>query len=85
MALDVYFRDDIAQSIATVAVAMLSAAVAHGGTNSEYCRGVLDSARAQALNHGIPWAALSDEIHGALSDAARGELLEMLARALPEG
>ena len=85
MALDVYFRDDIAQSIATVTVAMLSAAVAHVGTNSEYCRGVLDSARAQALNHGIRWATLTDEIQGALSDAAQCELLDMVARALPEG
>lgn len=66
MALEVYFRDDIAQGIACVTVAMLSASMAHGGTNVEYCRGVMDSARAQAVNYGISWAALVADMRGLL-------------------
>jgi hypothetical protein len=85
MALEVYFKDDIAQSIVAVTVAMLSAAVAHGGTNTEYCRGILDTARAQALNYGIPWMGILGELRGMLSDGERDDLLDVVARALPSG
>ena len=85
MALDVYFKEDIAQGIVAVAVAMLSTAVAHGGTNLEYCRGVLDTARAQALNYGIPWTALGGELRVTLQSAERNDLLELVAAALPRG
>lgn len=68
MALDVYFKDDVAQGIVAVAVAMLSAAVAHGAINVEYCRGVVDVSRAQALNYGLSWGMLTDEIRAALDD-----------------
>ena len=47
-------RDDIAQGIVAVTVAMLSASIAHGSTNLEYVRGVRDKSSAQALNCGIP-------------------------------
>jgi hypothetical protein len=85
MALEVYFKDDIAQGIIAVTVAMMSASVAHGGTNVEYCRGILDTARAQALNYGIAWTALMGELRGTLSDGERDDLLELVARALPSG
>jgi hypothetical protein len=85
MALDVYFKEDIAQGIVAVTVAMLSASVAHGGTNVEYCRGVLDTARAQALNYGLPWMGLMGELRSTLSDGERDDLLELVARALPSG
>jgi hypothetical protein len=67
MALEVYFKDDIAQGIVAVTVAMLSTADAHGWTNVEYVRGALDLARAQALNYGIPWASLKRGIVVTLS------------------
>jgi hypothetical protein len=85
MPLEVYFREDIAQGIVAVTVAMLSAAVAHGGTNAEYCRGVLDSARAQALNYGIPWSAVMGELKETLSISERDDLLELVAQTMPSG
>ena len=85
MALQVYFKDDIAQGIVAVTVAMLSTSVAHGGTNVEYCRGILDTARAHALNYGIPWSGLMGELRGMLSDGERNDLLELVARVLPSG
>ena len=78
MALDVFFAQDIRRNIVAVAVAMLSVAAAHGTTNVEYCRGVLDASRAQALNHGIPWVDVLAELREALGDAGRGELLDGL-------
>lgn len=85
MALDVYFKDDIAQGIVAVSAAMLSTAVAHGGTNVEYCRGVLDMARAQALNYGLSWPVLVRSLHDVLGECERQDLLELVGRALPAG
>jgi hypothetical protein len=67
MALEVYFKDDIAQGIVAVTVAMLSTADAHGWTNVEYCRGILNTARAYALNYGISWTSLKRGIAMTLS------------------
>lgn len=83
MALDVYFRDDIRQGIVAVAVAMLSTAIAHGGSNTEYCRGILDTSRAQALNYGMPWTDILVDLRLALTQAGRSDLLELLSEALP--
>jgi len=83
LALDVYFKEDIRQGIVAVAVAMLSAAVAHGGGNVEYCRGILDTSRAQALNYGISWPDVLLDLRSTLIEAGRGELLELLVRAIP--
>ena len=69
MALDVYFQQDVRRNIIAVAVAMLSTSAAHGVTNVEYCRGVLDTSRAQALNHGIPWSDMQADIVAALAGA----------------
>jgi hypothetical protein len=57
---------------------MLSASIAHG------MRGVIDNSRAQALNYGIPWSAIEGDMQKVLSDRKRGDLLELVARALPE-
>jgi hypothetical protein len=78
MALDVYFQEDIAQSIVAVAVGMLSAAAAHGATNVEYCRGVVDTVRAQALNYSIPWPRLQRELRDALANGGQTELLDLV-------
>ena len=82
MALEVYFRADIAQGITAVTVAMLSASVANGGTNVEYCRGVLDAARAQALAYGIEWSILVDKLR---ADLQAPELLDIVAGVLVAG
>ena len=55
MALDVYFREDLARMFAANAVAQLSASIAHGGTNVEYVRGVLDNTRALYVRLGVSW------------------------------
>jgi hypothetical protein len=57
---------------------MLSASIAHG------MRGALDNSRAQALNYGIPWSAIEGDIQKALSKRKRSDLLDLVARALPE-
>ncbi len=80
MALDVYFQQDIRRNIVAVAVAMLSSAAAHGITNIEYCRGVLDTSRAQALNHGMPWTEILTDLRAAMGEAGRGELLDGLVQ-----
>ena len=85
MALEVYFRNDVAQGIVAVTVAMLSASVATGAANVEYCRGVVDTARAHALNYGIPWSGLARDLSETLSDAGRNDLLSLVTRALPGG
>ena len=83
MALDVWFQEDIAQSIVSVAVGMLSSASAQGTINVEYCRGVLDTTRAYALAYRILWSAILLEIHGAMSDLGHEEMLDMLVAGAP--
>ncbi len=83
MTLDIYFKSDIAQGIVAVTVAMLSAAVVNGVPNVEYCRGVLDTNRAHALNYGISWSSIAVDLRQMLSDAGRNDLLELVTRALP--
>lgn len=81
--LEFYDRNDIAQSIISITVAMLSASIASGAPNVEYCRGVVDTARAHALNYGISWPGLIEDMCEALD--GRGKLLELVALALPGG
>lgn len=78
--LDIYFKEDLSKGIAAVTVAMLSAAVANGGANAEYCRGVLDTNRAHALNHGIRWCDIAVEVRQALFDGGRGDLLALVEK-----
>jgi len=82
MALDVYFREDVAQGIVSIAVAMLSTSVAHGGTNLEYCRGVLDTVRAQAVSYGIPWTSLMTDLRAILLESERSDVLDLVSRSL---
>ena len=73
------FIEEIQQGIVAVTVAMLSASVAHGGGNVEYCRGVLDSAKAQGLNYGISWGVLMCELKESLQET---DLLELIVPLL---
>jgi hypothetical protein len=61
-------RDDIAQGIVVSTTATLNTRRAQGEISTEYCRGVLDSARALAQRFGIAWTSLMDKLCGALSD-----------------
>lgn len=79
------FKDDIAQGIVAVSVAMLSTAVAHGGTNVEYCRGVLDMARAQALNYGLSWGRMVGQMRDEIGTGDALGLLDKAGWALPTG
>lgn len=79
MPLDIYFQSDITQAIVAVVVSSLTSARAHGGGNVEYCRGVLDACRAQALVFGIPpaevWQIARDGLGmPEILDAVMGEL-----------
>ena len=85
MALDVYFRHDVKHGIVAVAVAMLSAAVAQESLNIEYCRGVLDTARAQALNFGLSWSGVLAELRDELADTRHRTLMDLLAGTIPAG
>ena len=82
MPLEVYFKSDLAQSTTAITVAMLSSAIAHGGTNREYVRGVLDTARVHALNYGIPWTSVVRDVRVTLRDNG---LLDDIARGMLEG
>ena len=68
MALEIYTRSDIERNIMAVTVAMLSAAIANGGNNVEYCRGVLDTARAQALTIGVSWSEMTCHLREPLAE-----------------
>lgn len=85
MAVRVFTREEVAQRIVAITEALLMAAAANGGTNVEYCRGVLDSARAQALNYGIGWGSLIRSLNVSLSGDGRQDVLALVARALPGG
>jgi hypothetical protein len=79
MALEVYLQEDIAHGIVAVAVGMLSASAAQGMTNVEYCRGVVDTVRAQALNYRIPWPRLQRDLISNLSRHGYDHILDALA------
>lgn len=74
MALDVYFPDDVANHIVSTAAGMLSACAAHGLTNREYVRGILDFARAEALGYRIPWSWVENELRAALTGGSAANL-----------
>ncbi len=84
MPLDIYFTEDIAGTLASTGASMFATAAAHGFANIEYCRGIYDTLRAQALAYRIPWARVQCELRSALADRGLDTLLESAARALVE-
>ena len=62
MALDVFFKEDVAHGIMCSVVAMYRAHVANGGVNAEWFKGVLAMAESQALLYGLPWPKLRLQI-----------------------
>jgi len=62
MALDVYFKEDVAHGIMCSVVTAYRAHLANGALNREWLKGVLDMAESQALLYGLPWPKLRVQI-----------------------
>lgn len=81
MSLDIYFREDIKHHVIATVVGMLLSQMAASGANVEFCRGVVCTARAYALNYGVDITGdvqreLDSNGHGELLSVAIGNLLE---------
>ena len=70
MALEVIFRTDLQNVIVAGLVAQLSSARA-SGTNVEYIRGCVDSARCMALAIGADWSAIAGRVRLRIADDLR--------------
>lgn len=68
LALDVWFRENLASGIVSSITLALDAAAASGQVNADFLRGVLAMAKAQALQYGIAWPALVAEVQAAIGD-----------------
>jgi hypothetical protein len=79
MALDVYFRHDVAATLTGVALAQLQGARA-STCNVEYVRGVIEALRANCAAFSIPWPAVLGALKSNLQDT---DLLEQVARLTP--
>jgi hypothetical protein len=76
MALDVYFRPDVAAILTGVALAQLQGTMS-SACNVEYVRGVIEALRANCAAFSIPWPAVSGALKLNLRDT---DLLEQVAR-----
>jgi hypothetical protein len=76
MALDVYFRQDVAAILTGVALAQLQGTMSDHG-NIEYVRAVIEALRANCAAFAIPWPAVSGALKLNLKDTG---LLEQVAR-----
>lgn len=66
MALDVYFKDDIAQSILAGVVLAIRTAQANEMASADYVSGILAMAEHQALTFGVSWLWTTGEAQAAL-------------------
>ena len=66
MALEVFFREDVRASVLGVTVAAVGAALATGTADPQYCRGVLDAARATCVAFRIPWDTFAGDLRALL-------------------
>jgi len=82
VALDLWFREDVAQHIAAAAIAGLAISRAHGGTNLEYTRGWLESQMSVAASFGIPWAQIKSAAMQGLVEAGQDDLLQLVERIM---
>ena len=62
MALDVYFREDVAHGILCSVVGIYRAHVANGALNADWFNGVLAMAESQAMLYSLPWPTLRLQI-----------------------
>lgn len=74
----VYFRTDLHRLLLSTALSKLSVAVAHGSTNAEYCRGILDTIHTQAIALGLSWPDLRQALTEALHDDAKDKIISDL-------
>lgn len=76
MALDVWFRADVAHGLASAIALVIETARAAGPVNEHFVLGVLAMARAQALAYGIPWADIRADVRSATGGQDYALLLE---------
>lgn len=62
MALDVYYREDIGNSIVSLAVMAVATAYADGGHNVQFCAGALAAFRSMALAYRLDWTSIAGDI-----------------------
>jgi len=62
MALDVYFREDVANVIRANVLSCILAAAANGARNVEFVRGALALGQANSIAFGIDWAGVLDDL-----------------------
>jgi hypothetical protein len=75
MALDIYFKEDIAQAILAGLVLVLQT---DGGRNTEYLRGALSAYQHQAHVVGADWLGLLAKARSGLSDGGLAHLFDMI-------
>jgi hypothetical protein len=76
MALEVYFKDDIAHGIVSAVVLCIETASAHGQVNCDFVAGVLAMAKSRAMACGVPWSVVIEDARAALGKGDLGGLLE---------
>lgn len=62
MALDVYFRDDIANAIRANCLSVILTSIAHGSGNVEFVRGALAVAQANCISIGVDWPTIMSDL-----------------------
>ena len=76
MAIEVYFREDVAHALAGALTVAAGTYAANGAGNADHLAGVLTLGRGLAVTFGLSWPAVIAEVRGALGAGAAGALLE---------
>ena len=74
MALDVYFREDLANVLAGLLVATIETHAANDRRNPDYLQGAVTMARGLALGFGLRWADVVADVRGELGSGCAGLL-----------
>ncbi len=80
MALDVYFKDDIAQGIISGLYAMLSA---NRGKDIEFLSGAICAYQQQSSLYGLKWPAIEKEVSELLGVNSINAFLDGMSSACP--
>ena len=76
MALEVYFKEDIAHAVESGAFIALVTASAHGPVNAEFARGFLCQAQATCLAFDIEWSTMLEHLRRQAQIAGLATLLD---------
>lgn len=76
MALEVYFKEDIARVIESGAFVAIMTASAHGAGNAEFVRGALCHAQTTCIAFGIEWTAMLGHLRKQAQIAGLAMLLD---------